>query len=936
MKAAINRFVSLFLATVFVISAMMTGSYGWQSINQQAQNEKTGTAKTYAVELHKLEKLPDGTLTETPVPNAAFYLYTAEGEQIGGRYVSDSEGKIHVQLPKGDYYFEEADPGPSHTFDTENGQRKTRYPFTVAGGGSTEVTVVTAYNVPLEGPLTIRKIVQNADGSPLTEAQEQELFEFTVTFSDGGTYEYRIDGGALQRMTSGGKIYLKHGETTVFENIPAGVLYNVTETPKGGYITSSSGHRGNITEEGCVAAFVNTYDPAALPTGSLTVSKEVIGEGADPGKEFTFTAVIDGQEISFPLKHGETYTFPDLPIGTEYTITETEYTEDGYIAGVKTYTGQITDEEELLLPFVNFYDDNPDEPDKPAGSLEITKEVVGENPDPNQEFTFEVTFSDGGTYSYRIDGGEPRQIASGGTITLKAGQTAAIEGLPHGVEYTVKEIDSAGYLPAIDSADGMIAGGETASVTFQNRVPEETEENGKLTITKQLAGEYPEAGKDKEFHFTLIVDGKEIPFTLKPGETLEFDLPAGADYEIREDDYFEDGYSQSIVNGEGTVIVGLIESTVTNTFVGTVMVEITGEKTWDLGGYPESVKPDSILVRLMDGDRVVEEKVVTPDENGEWRYTFNAPKYDEDGNEIRYTVEEVPLYNFIPTYDGYDIKNTYLPPVALDPPILQKFVVGDPGAPNTKFEFLLRGANGAPMPEGSDGNTKILTLNGSGRLEIGKITFDRAGTFTYTITELNGGIQGWTYDTAVYTLTVTVTVENGKLVPSYVLTKDGQPASELVFTNNYERIVPPDETVISGVKIWNHGNNQNPPDSIIVYVYADGELYTQRKVTGQDGWSYVFEGLPKYGEDGHEIVYTIGEAPMRDYEIKVEGYNLVNTYTPGANPDVPENPDGPQTGDTSRLGLWLALMAFSLAGLVCTVLFGRAYRKRKDQNARHF
>ena len=308
---------------------------------------------------------------------------------------------------------------------------------------------------------------------------------------------------------------------------------------------------------------------------------------------------------------------------------------------------------------------------------------------------------------------------------------------------------------------------------------------------------------------------------------------------------------------------------------------------------------------------MVEEKIVTPDENGEWHYTFNAPKYDEDGNKIQYTVVEVPLYNFIPTYDGYNIKNTYLPPVSLDPPILQKFVVGDPGAPSTRFEFLLRGENG-------------------------EITFDQAGTFTYTITELNGGLQGWTYDTAVYTLTVTVTEENGKLVPTYTLTKDGQPASELVFTNHYERIVPPDETVISGVKIWNHGNNPNPPDSIIVYVYADGELYAQRKVTGQDGWSYVFEGLPKYGEDGHEIVYTIGEAPMRDYETKVEGYNLVNTYTPGANPGVPENPDGPQTGDTSRLGLWLALMAFSLAWLVCTALFGRVYRKRKDQDARRF
>lgn len=932
MKPMMNRLVSLVLAVIFIISAMMTGTYGWQSVNQQAQNEKIGQARTYAVELLKLEKLPDGTLTETAVSGAAFYLFTAAGEQLGGRYVSDAQGKITVQLPKGDYYFEEADPGPNHTFDTENGQRKTRYPFTVVGGGSTEVTIVTAYNVPLEGPLTIRKILQNADGSPLTEEQEQQLFEFTVIFSDGGTYDYRIDGGELQSVASGGTIHLKHGQTAVFENIPVGVLYNVTETPKIGYITSSNGHQGNITEEGCVAAFVNTYAPEK--SGSLTVSKEVKGEGADWNKEFTFTATVGGKEISFTLKHGESYTFTDLPIGTEYTVTETDYTEDGYIASVKTYTGTITGEEELLLPFVNVY--VPQQPEEP-GNLEIKKEVVGEAPDPNKEFIFEVAFSDNGTYTYRIDGGEPQSIASGGTVTLKAGQVAVIENLPHGVTYIVREIDWAGYLPAIDSVTGVIIGSETASVTFQNRVPDTAEQTGKIIVTKQLAGEYPKADEGKEFHFSLIVDGEEIQFTLKPGESKEFDLPVGAEYEIREDDYFENGYSQSIVNGSGTVIVSVTQAVVTNTFVGTVMVEIPGEKTWDLVGYPEDVKPDSILVRLMYGDRVVEEKTVTPDENGEWHYIFNAPKYDEAGNIIEYTVEEVPLYNFIPTYTNEDgnlnILNTYIPPVSIDPPLIQKVVDGDPGAPSTKFEFLLKGSQGAPMPVGSNGNTKILTLDGSGELEIGKIIFDRAGTFTYTISELNGGIQGWTYDTATYTMTVTVVVENGKLVPHSILTKDGQSSSEIIFTNTYERIVSPDKTVVSGIKTWNHGNNSNPPDSIVVYVYADGELYAQRQVTAQDNWTFIFE-LPKYAKDGHEIQYTVGEALMRDYEVEVNGYNLVNTYEPGANPDkldVPDNPDNMQTGDNPNIWLWLVLMTCSLIGIVFTGILGRKRRMSKHR-----
>ena len=110
---------------------------------------------------------------------------------------------------------------------------------------------------------------------------------------------------------------------------------------------------------------------------------------------------------------------------------------------------------------------------------------------PNQEFTFEVTFSDGGTYEYTIDGGEPQQLQSGGTLVLKAGQTAVFENLPNGITYAVREIDAAGYLPAVEEVSGTIVGGEHALAIFQNRVPEEP---GKLIVTKQLAGRIPGSG----------------------------------------------------------------------------------------------------------------------------------------------------------------------------------------------------------------------------------------------------------------------------------------------------------------------------------------------------------------------------------------------------------------------------------------------------------
>ena len=126
-----------------------------------------------------------------------------------------------------------------------------------------------------------------------------------------------------------------------------------------------------------------------------------------------------------------------------------------------------------------------------------------------------------------------------------------------------------------------------------------------------------------------------------------------------------------------------------------MQAEIKGEKTWEQGGHA-IVLPESITVRLKNGNIVVEEITVAPDEHGKWHYTFTAPKYDADGNEITYTVEELPVVGFIPAYNGFDIVNTYIPPVEIDPPIIEKVVEGE-NVPETEFAFLLRGENGAPM-----------------------------------------------------------------------------------------------------------------------------------------------------------------------------------------------------------------------------------------------
>ena len=254
------------------------------------------------------------------------------------------------------------------------------------------------------------------------------------------------------------------------------------------------------------------------------------------------------------------------------------------------------------------------------------------------------------------------------------------------------------------------------------------------------------------------------------------------------------------------------------------------------------------------------------------------------------------------------------------------------------------------MPEGSDGKNQIVSLTGSGKIELGKIVFSSPGTYTYTISELNGGEDGWEYDSVIYTLTVTVTQEDEKLSAQTVLAKEGEPVEKLQFVNRYA----PDQDAqisISGTKTWNHGGNPNPPKSIVVYTYGDGELAAQRLVTEKEGWKYTFE-LPKYAEDGHEIHYTIDEAPVEGYEKIIDGYNLINTYDPDlpigpdpGDPDKPTDPDkpgkpddpnkppnpgddGPQTGDNAVLWPWVIAMVLSLCGLIITVSLQRKERYR--------
>ena len=144
------------------------------------------------------------------------------------------------------------------------------------------------------------------------------------------------------------------------------------------------------------------------------------------------------------------------------------------------------------------------------------------------------------------------------------------------------------------------------------------------------------------------------------------------------------------------------------------------------------------------------------------------------------------------------------------------------------------------------------------------------------------------------------------------------------------------EIVIRGKKTWDHGANPKTkqPASITVIIKGNGVIVRQRQISAEEDWSWSLS-MPEYDNDGNKIVYTVDEAQISDYVKTVDGYNLINTYKPGFNPnkpatpdepdnpDYPNKPDGPgdtipKTQDQNDMSFWITIMLISL--IICVLL----------------
>ncbi len=487
-------------------------------------------------------------------------------------------------------------------------------------------------------------------------------FSFTVTLSDtsiNGTY------GGMSFTNGVATFVLKGGESKTATGLPSGLGYTVTEASYtlDGYETTHTGATGNIIEDATqTAAFTNRRDAF----GNLLVSKTLAGNDTDSTKVFTFTidmnntnmnCIISGVEFingvaTITLRGGESKLIEGLPNGAAYTVTETDYTADGYTTTYTGETGTIVENTTSTAAFTNTRNT--------YGSLTVTKTLAGNAPDANKDFSFTVTLSDtsiSGTY------GDMTFTAGVATFTLKGGESAMAENLPNGVTYTVTEADygAEGYETTHTGDTGTVAGGSQHTAAFTNK----RDAFGSLLVSKTLAGN--DTDSTKPFTFTIdmnnpnmncIISGVEFvngiaTITLRGGESkLIEDLPNGAAYTVTETDYTADGYTTTYTGATGTIVENTT-STAAFTNTRNTYGSLTVTKTL-AGNAPDPNMDFSFTVTLSDtsisgvyGDMTFNAGVAAFTlKGGESATAENLP------NGVTYTVTETAADGYETTYTG--------------------------------------------------------------------------------------------------------------------------------------------------------------------------------------------------------------------------------------------------------------------------------------------
>ena len=316
---------------------------------------------------------------------------------------------------------------------------------------------------------------------------------------------------------------------------------------------------------------------------------------------------VKNGEATLKIRDGQTVTIKDIPVGTAYTVKETDERAQGYNIDASAYTsggsGVIATDKEAKVELKNV---------RNVGSLEIRKKIEGKDPISEREFSFTAAI----TYPAGVDledadnlpkipMGSQRTVQDR-TVTIKDIRIAVSQTKPdvnvtignilYGASYTVTENDGFaewGYAAYYDedmkfgeSTPNRVVNAENQTALFTN-----VRSAGKLKIGKTATGTGMGKGLaagTETYNVTLTLENKTVSLNghvgrsnmpsegekttypvkqeqvgqevtlrlnLHNGEVVTFDdLPEGTSYAVVEDEqpYRNMGFTVSYADGNSS------------------------------------------------------------------------------------------------------------------------------------------------------------------------------------------------------------------------------------------------------------------------------------------------------------------------------------------------------------------------------------------------
>ena len=314
-------------------------------------------------------------------------------------------------------------------------------------------------------------------------------------------------------------------------------------------------------------------------------------------------------------------------------------------------------------------------------------------------------------------------------------------------------------------------------------------------------------------------------FTLKPLNNAP--MPEGAG----------DGVvSKTATSEQRTVDFGSIHYEKTGTYTYTVQETVGDEDgiTYDTTAY----KVEVVVTKATDASNKLRAAV---------KY------YGKDGKELT---------------DGLTVTNTFTP-VSDELKVRKEF---NDWSKAGSFTFDLTPEGNAPMPaDAAEGKKSVTVTNGSAA-GFGSITFEKAGTYTYHITEERGTASGVQYDTAEHTAVVTVEkdTKNNNTLSVTGIKYDDKVADALVISNTFT----PVQANVAVTKSFNGWTDE-----------AYGDYFANTKFTFNISPVTAGAPLPEENENGENVLTaeaskTVPTAEFKPITFVKEGtykYNITET-----------------------------------------------------------